>query len=84
MDPANSSPEEELLEAVAEYKTAPARALEARDEAIRKAADAGLKQIDIVRVTGYTRETIRRALNPEVRAAVKKAAEARKVTKESS
>ncbi len=31
----------------------------ARDDAIRKAAELGMRQVDIARVTGYTRETIR-------------------------
>lgn len=73
-----ASPEDALLAVVAEYKAAPERALQARDEGIRQAAEAGLKQVDIVRITGYTRETVRQALNPEIRAAVRKAAEERR------
>lgn len=31
----------------------------ARDEAIRRASALGMRQVDIVRITGYNRETIR-------------------------
>jgi len=76
--------EEELRAVIAEYEAALPRLLEARDEAIRRiAAERNLKQIDVIRITGYSRETVRQVLNPEVRAATKKAAEERKAAKES-
>lgn len=79
-----TTPEDELRAVVAEYEAAIPRALEARDEGIRRiAAEHNLKQIDIIRITGYSRETVRQVLNPEIRAAIKKAAEDRKNTKES-
>lgn len=70
-----SNPEDELRAVVVEYEAALPRALEARDEGIRRiAAEHGLKQIDVIRITGYSRETVRQMLNPEIRAAMKKAA----------
>lgn len=72
-----------LLGVLAQYKTDLARAREVRDEKIRRiAAKYDLKQVEIIRTTGYSRETVRQALNPEVRAAVKKAAEDRRNVKE--
>lgn len=32
-------------------------------DAIRAAAEADVKQVDIVRITGYTRETVRRLVS---------------------
>lgn len=52
-----------LDQAIAEYTAATARADEARaglHEEILKALDEGVRQAEIVRRTGYTRETIRR------------------------
>lgn len=48
-------------------------AKEERDQAIRQADGSGCAQTDIVRVTGLTRETIRRITNPEAAAAVRNA-----------
>lgn len=73
--------QEELRAVIAEYEAALPRALEARDEGIRRVAAKGLKQVDIIRITGYSRETVRQALNPEIRAAMKKAAEERRAAK---
>jgi len=76
--------EEELRAVIAEYEAAFPRLLEARDEGIRRiAAKRNLKQVDVIRITGYSRETVRQVLNPEVRAATKKAVEERKAAKES-
>ncbi|ASU83564.1 hypothetical protein CDO52_12885 [Nocardiopsis gilva YIM 90087] len=53
-----------------------------RDTAIRKAADAGVAQTDLVKRTDLTRETIRRITNPEAAEAVRKsAAEKRRAAK---
>lgn len=80
--------EERLRAAVDEFAAAPARALEIRDEEIRAVAAEfagdGLKQIDIIRITGYSRETVRQALDPEIRAAVKKATEERLAAKKAA
>jgi hypothetical protein len=51
-----------------DYEEAAERLLEERDAKLRTAIDAGWKQADLVRITGYSRETIRQALNPEIRA----------------
>lgn len=56
------------------YEEAAEKLLEERDARLRAARDSGRSQADIVRVTGYARETVRQALNPEIRAAVKRAA----------
>jgi phosphoheptose isomerase len=78
-DAVRKAAEAEIQAAVAEYDAAPAVALARRDERIRKAAKvAGLKQIEVIKLTGYSRETVRQALNPEARAAVRQAAEERR------
>ena len=56
-----------------EAKGALDTAKEQRDEAIRQADESGCAQTEIVRVTGLTRETIRRITNPEAAEAVRKA-----------
>jgi hypothetical protein len=60
--------ESEIKAIATDYEEAAERLLEARDAKLRKAIDEGWKQADLVRITGYSRETIRQALNPEVRA----------------
>lgn len=70
--------EAEVLGALAEYEAAPAAALARRDERLRKAAEMGLRQVDIMKLTGYSRETVRQALKPEARAAVRESAERRR------
>lgn len=60
--------EPEIKAIATDYEEASERLLEERDAKLRRAIDAGWKQADIVRVTGYSRETIRQALNPEIRA----------------
>lgn len=74
--------EAELLAAKAELEAAPARALETHDEEIRRiVAKYNLRQIDVIRITGYSRETVRQAMDPKIRAAVRKAAEERLAAK---
>lgn len=51
--------EDDLRAAVAAYNDGTASLRAARDEAIRKAVAAGMRQNEIVRITGYNRETIR-------------------------
>lgn len=60
--------ESEIKAIATDYEEAAERLLEARDAKLRKAIDEGWKQADLVRITGYSRETIRQALNPEIRA----------------
>lgn len=43
------------------------RALEERDEGLRAAIAAGRQQVDIIKATGLSRETVRLALDPNKR-----------------
>jgi hypothetical protein len=61
--------EEALLAAVAEYEATKKAALDERDQRLREFRDAGWRPVDLQRVTGYSRETIRQALRPEIRQA---------------
>ena len=60
--------EAEIKAIATDYEEAAERLLEERDAKLRTAIDNGWKQADLVRITGYSRETIRQALNPEIRA----------------
>lgn len=73
----SSLPDASVLAIATDYEEAAERLLEERDAKLRAAIDAGRKQADLVRITGYSRETIRQALNPEIRAQVR----ARRATK---
>jgi CRP-like cAMP-binding protein len=64
------------------YETAIATAETERATAIRDALANGRTQKDICDLTGYTRETVRRILNPEAAEAVREAR--RRRTKEQS
>lgn len=63
--------EDEIRRIPAEYKqqlaAAQEDAMRARDEKLRRAASAGWKQVELIELTGYSRETVRQALNPEAR-----------------
>lgn len=61
--------EDELHTVVSRYETMRAQALTERDEQLRAFHAAGWRPVDLQRVTGYSRETIRQALRPEVRRA---------------
>lgn len=69
----DSTPQEridELQRVAGAYHRAQKRADERRavlHETIRAAAAAGVKQVDIVAATGYTRDNIRKTINPELR-----------------
>jgi hypothetical protein len=55
-----------------EFDTAPQRARDRRDQRLRELATKyELRQVDVIAVTSYSRETVRQALNPEAREAVK-------------
>ncbi len=54
------------------------QARERRDQRLRDAIASGRKQVDLVRLTGMSREAIRQALNPEAREAVRKARAAKR------
>ena len=61
--------EDELHAVVSRYEATRATALTERDEQLRAFHAAGWRPVDLQRVTGYSRETIRQALRPEVRRA---------------
>ncbi|MFV2022580.1 hypothetical protein [Micromonospora sp. LOL_023] len=61
--------EDDLRAVVATYEATRAAALTARDEQLRAFHAAGWRPVELQRVTGYSRETIRQALRPEVRRA---------------
>jgi hypothetical protein len=58
-----------LRDVVAEYEAGRHAALEKRDAQLRAFHAEGWRPVDLQRVTGYSRETIRQALHPEVRRA---------------
>lgn len=60
--------DEEVQAIVPEYEAALARAPQDRDAKIRRAHAEGHSQAAIARLTGYSRETIRQAIHPDVRA----------------
>lgn len=74
----------DLRNAIAHYEETLDSAKEERDNAIREAKAEGMTQAEIVRATGYTRETIRRILDPAIAEAVRKAAAERRTTKKES
>jgi len=72
-----SSTEDALRTLKARYDNALAALEEARDQEMRNAHAQGYAQKDIINLTGYARETVRRALNPEVKQQAKEARSAR-------
>lgn len=73
-DPAGQRQAQEMEGVLERYRTAPERALQERDDGIRAiVAKYSLRQVDVIRLTGYSRETVRRILKPEVRGAVRQA-----------
>ena len=61
--------EDELREVVSGYEASKNAALMRRDAQLREFHARGWRPVDLQRVTGYSRETIRQALHPEVRQA---------------
>ena len=61
--------EEALREAIAKYEATKKAALDERDAQLRAFHEAGWRPVDLVWVTGYSRETIRHALHPQAREA---------------
>ena len=59
--------EKALLAAVAEYEEGKRRLLAERDARLRAFHASGWRPVDLQRVTGYSRETIRHALHPDAR-----------------
>ena len=62
--------EHDLRAVVTGYEATKTAALARRDERLRAFHAAGWRPVDLQRVTGLSRETIRQALRPEVRQAV--------------
>lgn len=52
--------EDDLKAAVQAHDNAIEEARRTRNERIRQAAAEGMRQVDIIKITGYSRETIRR------------------------
>lgn len=84
--------EDELRAIVATYEQARAQiraqlqaeeeaSRHARDEGLRRAKAEGMKQVQIMAITGYSKETVRQALNPDVRKAVNEAKRARRAAR---
>lgn len=61
--------EDELRGVIAEYEATKTAAIAKRDAQLRAFHAAGWRSVDLQRVTGYSRETIRQALRPETRLA---------------
>jgi hypothetical protein len=61
--------EENLRRLVADYEATKKAALAKRDATLQAFHAAGWRPVDIQRVTGYSRETIRQVLRPEARRA---------------
>lgn len=59
--------EDDLRKAAQEFRDAPRVAAEKRDAVLRQAHAEGWGVMDLARATGFSRETIRLALNPEKR-----------------
>lgn len=65
--------DDELRRLKPDYEATLARLEDERDATMRAANAQGYSQTDIIKLTGYVRETVRRALKPEVKAAAKRA-----------
>ena len=61
--------EDALRDVIAEYETRKTAALDERDAKLRAFHAQGWRPVDLQRVTGYSRETIRQALNEQARRA---------------
>src|SRR5882757_5287206 len=61
--------EDSLRSILTEYEEAKRQLLARRDEQLRTFHANGWRPVDLQRITGYSRETIRHALNPDVRIA---------------
>jgi hypothetical protein len=61
--------EDQLREVVSGYEVTKSAAITRRDAMLREFYANGWRPVDLQRVTGYSRETIRQALHPEVRRA---------------
>lgn len=72
MDAQEEQLKTEIAEILKDYEEGLEALLQERDARLRKIKErGGWKQADLARATGYSRETIRQALNPEIRARIK-------------
>lgn len=62
--------EDDLREVVTGYEASKNEAIRQRDAQLREFHARGWRPVDLQRVTGYSRETIRQALHPERRQAI--------------
>lgn len=76
--------DDELRDLKAHHEAAIERLEGERDAKLRAALNDGRRQKDLIALTGYTRETIRQALNPEIKAAAKRAAQERRDARRTS
>lgn len=61
----------EIAKIKADWEAANDRAWNDRAQALKNLAERhGLKQVDLVGLTGWSRETLRQALDPELRKAI--------------
>src|SRR5690625_3927960 len=58
--------EQEIREIITDYEDQSRRLIAERNARLRAAREAGWKPKDLMRLSGYSRETIRQALNPEI------------------
>ncbi|MET8864689.1 hypothetical protein ABZW11_17265 [Nonomuraea sp. NPDC004580] len=70
--------DDEIRAIKADYDADLDKAMQRRDERLRAAIASGRKQADLVRITEWSREAVRQALNPEAREAVRRARAAKK------
>lgn len=76
--------DDELRNLKADHEAALERLEEERDAKLRDALADGRQQKDLVALTGYTRETVRQALDPAIKAAAKKAAQERRAARKAA
>lgn len=68
----------EIRQIKTDYEKALAEAMAQRDQRLRNALDSGRKQVDLIKLTGWSRETVRQALDPAAREAARQARAAKK------
>ncbi|MEV8638947.1 hypothetical protein AB0395_45565 [Streptosporangium sp. NPDC051023] len=73
--------DDEIKAIVPAYEAACEAALQERDATLRRAIAEGHKQVDLIKLTGLSRETIRQALDPAAREAVRQAAVERRAAR---
>lgn len=70
--PEDTDPEIEIQEIIITYRRQRDQLLDDRDRRIREVARKhSMRQMDVIRATGLSRETVRRVLDPAVREAIR-------------